>query len=140
MSPGFRLWLMLLTLLILCTGNYGPSAAQAGKSRFTRLGSLSPRVGSQSTKDQVAKDEPAPRSNSKVKNPKRIPTLDEMILFQPSGKGDWAPQNLSFSDVNFESADGTKLHAWYCPADKPRAVVLYCHGNAGNIAWMTDFF
>lgn len=70
---------------------------------------------------------------------KRVPTLDEMILFQPSRTGDWSPADLVYRDINFSAADGTQLHGWYCPADSPRAVVLYCHGNAGNIAWTAGF-
>ncbi|MGI9457424.1 MAG: alpha/beta hydrolase, partial [Aeoliella sp.] len=34
----------------------------------------------------------------------------------------------------FSSADGNELHGWYCPVDNPRAVVLFAHGNSGNIA------
>ena len=36
-------------------------------------------------------------------------------------------------DAWFTAADGTKIHGWYVPHEKPRAVVLFCHGNAGNI-------
>jgi fermentation-respiration switch protein FrsA (DUF1100 family) len=32
------------------------------------------------------------------------------------------------------SADGTLLHGFYAHQDSPIAVVLYCHGNAGNVA------
>jgi fermentation-respiration switch protein FrsA (DUF1100 family) len=41
---------------------------------------------------------------------------------------------LNFEDVWFEAEDGTRLHGWYCPCDKPRAVLLFAHGNAGNLA------
>ena len=36
-------------------------------------------------------------------------------------------------DARFAAADGTQLHGWYLPHPRPRAVVLFCHGNAGNI-------
>lgn len=142
MSPRFHLLLALVCLLITSPGNSEDSTVPPAKSRLTRFGFKSPRFHSPTVKDQPpnAKDESVPREESRVKNPKKIPSLDEMILFQPSKDGEWTPKELSFTDVNFESADGTKLHAWYCPAEKPRAVVLYCHGNAGNIAWMPDFF
>lgn len=70
------------------------------------------------------------------KKPAEVPTLDELILFQPSRRGNWAPTGLIYQDVDFTASDGTQLHGWYCPADSPRAVVLYCHGNGGNISWM----
>lgn len=43
------------------------------------------------------------------------------------------PQNLPFEDAWFEAEDGTRLHGWYLGHSKPRAVALFCHGNAGNI-------
>ncbi len=46
---------------------------------------------------------------------------------------DWAPQGLAVEDAWFTAADGTKIHGWYVPHAKPWAVVLFCHGNAGNI-------
>lgn len=40
---------------------------------------------------------------------------------------------LSYEAVSFEAADGVKLSGWFVPAERPRGVVLFCHGNAGNI-------
>lgn len=61
--------------------------------------------------------------------------LDELLLFFPARHpvGNWQPDSLIFEDVWFQAADGAKLHGWYCPCDKPKAVILYAHGNAGNI-------
>lgn len=63
-------------------------------------------------------------------------SLDELLLFFPAKypRGDWDPKGLRFQDVFFESQDGTKLHGWYCPVEKPRAMVLIAHGNAGHVA------
>ena len=41
---------------------------------------------------------------------------------------------MAYEAVEFEAADGVKLSAWFVPAEKPRGVVLFCHGNAGNIS------
>jgi len=41
---------------------------------------------------------------------------------------------LSYENVSFETADGVKLSGWFIPAEKSRGVVLFCHGNAGNIS------
>lgn len=65
----------------------------------------------------------------------RSTPLDNQLLFFPRKYpgGDWSPRGLTNEDVWFPSADGTKLHGWYLPTDKPQAVVLYLHGNGGNV-------
>jgi fermentation-respiration switch protein FrsA (DUF1100 family) len=62
--------------------------------------------------------------------------LEDSIVFQPKKypAGDWKPKDLSFEDAWFESQDGVRLHGWHCNVPQPRAVVLFCHGNAGNVA------
>ena len=62
--------------------------------------------------------------------------LEESFIFFPSRypDGDWNPPALEFEDVHFQSADGTRLHGWYFPCENPRAVVLFSHGNAGNLS------
>jgi fermentation-respiration switch protein FrsA (DUF1100 family) len=64
-------------------------------------------------------------------------SLDERLLFFPVKYpgGDWQPTGLRIDDVEIRSADGTKLHGWYCPATNPTAVILYCHGNGGNLTY-----
>jgi hypothetical protein len=39
-----------------------------------------------------------------------------------------------FEDARFTAEDGTRLHGWFVPHSHPRAVVLFAHGNAGNIS------
>jgi fermentation-respiration switch protein FrsA (DUF1100 family) len=60
--------------------------------------------------------------------------LEDTIVFQPRAypNGDWTPET-GIEDAWFE-ADGNKLHGWFSEAKQPRAVVLYTHGNAGNIS------
>ena len=41
---------------------------------------------------------------------------------------------LSYDAVTFEAADGVRLSGWFVPAEAPRGVILFCHGNAGNIS------
>jgi fermentation-respiration switch protein FrsA (DUF1100 family) len=61
--------------------------------------------------------------------------LERSLIFFPTPYpgGDWQPAGLPFEDAWFEADDGTRLHGWYIPHESPRAVVLYSHGNAGNI-------
>lgn len=47
--------------------------------------------------------------------------------------GEWHPKGLTFEDAWFDAADGTHLHGWFCPHEKPQAVALFLHGNAGNL-------
>ncbi len=41
---------------------------------------------------------------------------------------------LNYEDVQFDTADGERLHGWYVPAVNARGVLLFFHGNAGNIS------
>lgn len=41
---------------------------------------------------------------------------------------------LPFEDVFFESNDRVKLHGWFVPANPQQGVLLFCHGNGGNIS------
>lgn len=56
--------------------------------------------------------------------------------------------DVSVEDCWFTTEDGAKIHAWYIsgkpslkpPAPRPKPVVLWFHGNAGNIAgWFPDY-
>jgi uncharacterized protein len=66
--------------------------------------------------------------------------FEESLVFIPSvyPDGRWNPPSLKFEDAWFEAADGIKLHGWYVPHDQPRAVLLFAHGNAGNISHRSD--
>jgi fermentation-respiration switch protein FrsA (DUF1100 family) len=66
--------------------------------------------------------------------------LEESVVFHPSRypEGNWQPEGLQFEDAWFRSEDGTKIHGWFVPHEKPRAVVLFCHGNGGSVATWVD--
>jgi uncharacterized protein len=66
--------------------------------------------------------------------------LERSLVFHPSRypAGNWQPPGLAFEDAWFTAADGTRLHGWYVPHEHPRAVVLFCHGNAGSVADWAD--
>jgi hypothetical protein len=42
--------------------------------------------------------------------------------------------DLAFEEVAFPAADGVQLHGWYVPGPSGAPVVLFFHGNAGNIS------
>ncbi len=45
---------------------------------------------------------------------------------------------LPFRDITFRAEDGTRLTGWFIPAANPKGVILFCHGNAGNISHRLD--
>ena len=45
---------------------------------------------------------------------------------------------LSYKEISFPAEDGTMLHGWFIPGEPDRPVVLFCHGNAGNISHRVD--
>jgi fermentation-respiration switch protein FrsA (DUF1100 family) len=65
-----------------------------------------------------------------------LAALERSLIYYPTPypQGDWQAADLIHEDAWFASEDGTRLHGWFCPAQNPRAVVLYTHGNAGNVA------
>lgn len=62
--------------------------------------------------------------------------LQGSIVYQPTRRLDALPSQagLEYEDVFFPAEDGLRLHGWLIPAKPERAVVLFCHGNAGNIS------
>ncbi len=53
---------------------------------------------------------------------------ERVLLADPGSIG------LEFETVRFETADGVKLLGWFIPGDSAKGVILFCHGNAGNIS------
>ena len=45
---------------------------------------------------------------------------------------------LRYEALRLPTADGEALDAWFVPARDERAVLLFCHGNAGNISHRLD--
>lgn len=41
---------------------------------------------------------------------------------------------LAYESVDLVSSDNIHLDAWFIPASQERGVILFCHGNAGNIS------
>ena len=71
------------------------------------------------------------------------------LLFHPTADHVLKPDvlGIQYEDISLASADGTRLHGWWLYAqDKPRATVLFLHGNAQNISnhikhvyWLVDY-
>ena len=62
--------------------------------------------------------------------------LDRLFVFHPDPwiERDWARiSRVPLEDVWITSEDGTRLFGWYVASRRSRAVMLWCHGNAGNM-------
>lgn len=70
-------------------------------------------------------------------NSLKLTSPENRLVYQPLGphSEDWRPPGLEYEDVFFSAPDSVRLHGWYCPVENPRAIVLFAHGNAGNIAY-----
>lgn len=61
-----------------------------------------------------------------------FPEVGREIVATPAAAG------LAYEELALETADGVRLHAWYVKARERRGVVLFFHGNAGNISHRLD--
>lgn len=66
--------------------------------------------------------------------------LEHAFLYFPERAIFMTPASvrLEFEDVFFRAADGTRLHGWYLPGETDKPLVVFCHGNAGNISHRVD--
>lgn len=62
------------------------------------------------------------------------------MLYFPTREIEQTPAaiGLSFDEVTLNTADGLTITAWYVPAPNARTVLLFCHGNGGNISHRLD--
>ncbi|MBL4664456.1 MAG: alpha/beta hydrolase [Nitrospinaceae bacterium] len=67
-------------------------------------------------------------------------------VYRPSRKHERLPESLGrpFEDFFLKSSDGVRLHAWFFPveseAELSKRVILFSHGNAGNISHRLDTY
>lgn len=67
--------------------------------------------------------------------------LDQLFVYHPSPwqDKDWrALSRLPLEDVWFPAADGARLFGWYVESPATNAVMIWCHGNGGNIIHRLD--
>lgn len=57
---------------------------------------------------------------------------DPHLVYGPADFG------LEHEDVWLTTSDGVRIHGWYIPAGAGRPLLLFCHGNAGNISHRLD--
>ena len=62
--------------------------------------------------------------------------LDQIFVFHPDPweDRDWVQLSaMPLEEVWFPAKDGEKLFGWYVEQPVPGAMLLWCHGNAGNM-------
>jgi uncharacterized protein len=106
---------------------------------MTFLIALAAGCSSPATHDVVVETAKADVESKKVPDQSKAQSLDELLLFLPTKypQGNWEPKGLRFEDALLTAKDGTRVHGWYCPCEKPRAVLLLAHGNAGNLSYLS---
>lgn len=63
--------------------------------------------------------------------------LENSLEFHPARATEkWAPPPAGcvVADVWLQTADGTRIHAWWYPQPGATGALLFCHGNAGNLS------
>ncbi len=62
--------------------------------------------------------------------------IENFFVFHPQTELDMTPDRMGLhhESIFFDAADGTKLHGWFFPLSGKSPVILFCHGNAGNIS------
>lgn len=62
------------------------------------------------------------------------------MIFFPTRELSADPRSygLEYEDLEITTADDLRLHGWWIPHERPRGVLLFFHGNAGNISDRLD--
>lgn len=67
---------------------------------------------------------------------------DSLVYYPDLGGREYeatpAQAGLPYEAITLTTADGVSLDAWYVPTEHARGVLLYAHGNGGNISHRID--
>ncbi len=66
----------------------------------------------------------------------RLTVFQSRLIYFPGRKVIMTPDRigLSYENVYFKTEDGVNLNGWFVPAKNAKGVILFCHGNGGNIS------
>jgi fermentation-respiration switch protein FrsA (DUF1100 family) len=60
---------------------------------------------------------------------------NKLVFYPTPASVYWEPApTAEIQDVQFTSAEGASIHAWWLPAEADAPVLLLCPGNAGNLS------
>ena len=68
------------------------------------------------------------------------PRVESFFIYYPEASFETVPSDwqVTYEDVYFDAEDHTRLHGWFFPLPGNAPVILFCHGNAGNISHRLD--
>jgi len=70
--------------------------------------------------------------------------FETTLIHMPQGADSWSRKPDRVEEFTFDAADGNTIHAWWLPPPAgSHRVLMYCHGNGGNLshrgAMLTEF-
>ena len=62
-------------------------------------------------------------------------------IYFPDSETSSTPEEigLEYEEVTLQTEDGVRITGWFVPEEENRFIILFCHGNAGNISHRLDF-
>jgi len=62
--------------------------------------------------------------------------MQDRMLYFPDREVVQTPRDigLEYEEVSLQTKDNVTVSGWYIPAEHEKGVLLFCHGNAGNIS------
>ena len=62
-------------------------------------------------------------------------------IYFPTKQIEFYPKDidLDYEEISFNTKDNVSLNGWFIPGKRPRATLIFCHGNAGNISNRLEF-
>ena len=62
--------------------------------------------------------------------------IEKRFIFFPEKRIYYTPVEFGyrFEDVYYTTKDDVRINAWFVPAGEDAPVIIFCHGNAGNIS------
>jgi fermentation-respiration switch protein FrsA (DUF1100 family) len=71
-----------------------------------------------------------------------VPRLEPLLVFFPSKGEHDTPEHLGirYAALRIPTSDGEQIVAWQLEPDRPKADIVYFHGNGGNLSlWLPVF-
>lgn len=68
------------------------------------------------------------------------PRIENFFVFFPESDFEITPNDMGliYREARFRTEDNVKLHGWFFPLENDAPVILFFHGNAGNISHRLD--
>lgn len=62
--------------------------------------------------------------------------IERKSIFFPMRQIEYTPKDIGliYKEVFFKAEDGVELNGWFIPAKGAKGIILFLHGNAGNIS------